>query len=87
MARMVADCREFPSESGCTLTITGDEDEVVRAAAIHAADVQGHGWSRAAPADSVDAQARVRWRWPPPYLNQLDWAEEPCSTKGSSYGR
>jgi predicted small metal-binding protein len=42
MARKVADCREMPSESGCTLTISGEEDEVVRAAALHAADVHGH---------------------------------------------
>ena len=42
MTRMVADCREMPSESGCTLTIAGEEDEVVRAAAMHAADVHGH---------------------------------------------
>lgn len=42
MTRKVADCREMPSESGCTLTIAGEEDEVVRAAAMHAADVHGH---------------------------------------------
>lgn len=42
MTRMVADCRDFPSESGCTLTIAGEEDEVVAAAAIHAATVHGH---------------------------------------------
>lgn len=42
MARMVADCREMPSESGCTLTISGEEDEVVRAAAEHAQSVHGH---------------------------------------------
>jgi len=42
MARKVADCRDMPSESGCTLTIAGDEEEVVRAAALHAADVHGH---------------------------------------------
>jgi predicted small metal-binding protein len=42
MARKVADCREFPSESGCSLTIAGEEDEVVRAAAMHAVDVHGH---------------------------------------------
>lgn len=40
--RKVADCRELPSESGCTLTISGEEDEVVRAAAEHAASVHGH---------------------------------------------
>ncbi len=42
MARMVADCRDFPSESGCTLTIAGEEDEVVAAAAVHAVTVHGH---------------------------------------------
>ena len=42
MARKVADCREFPSESGCTLTISGEEEEVVRAASEHAVSVHGH---------------------------------------------
>jgi predicted small metal-binding protein len=42
MARKVADCREFPSESGCTLTIAGEEEEVVRAASEHAISVHGH---------------------------------------------
>ena len=42
MGRKIADCREMPSESGCTLTIAGEEEEVVRAAAMHAADVHGH---------------------------------------------
>ncbi len=42
MVRKIADCREMPSESGCTLTIAGEEEEVVRAAAMHAADVHGH---------------------------------------------
>ena len=42
MTRKVADCREFPSESGCTLTIAGEEEEVVRAASEHAASVHGH---------------------------------------------
>lgn len=40
--RKIADCREFPSESRCSLTISGSEDEVVRAAAEHAASVHGH---------------------------------------------
>jgi Protein of unknown function (DUF1059) len=40
--RKVADCRLFPSESNCSLTITGTEEEVVRAAAEHAASVHGH---------------------------------------------
>jgi hypothetical protein len=42
MARMMADCRRFPSEANCSLTIIGEEDEVVVAAAEHAASVHGH---------------------------------------------
>lgn len=42
MARMMADCRRFPSESNCSLVIIGEEDEVVRAGAEHAASVHGH---------------------------------------------
>lgn len=42
MTRKVADCRDFPSESNCTLTISGEEDEVVRAAAEHAVSVHQH---------------------------------------------
>ncbi|MGB7588911.1 MAG: DUF1059 domain-containing protein [Solirubrobacterales bacterium] len=42
MSRVMADCRRFESESNCTLTIIGEEDEVVDAAAQHAASVHGH---------------------------------------------
>jgi predicted small metal-binding protein len=42
MSRKVADCRDFPSENGCTLTISGEEDEVVAAATQHAVSVHGH---------------------------------------------
>ena len=42
MARMMADCRRWPSESNCSLVIIGEEDEVLRAAAEHAASVHGH---------------------------------------------
>jgi hypothetical protein len=42
MARVMADCRRFESESNCSLTIIGEEDEVVRAAAEHAQSVHGH---------------------------------------------
>lgn len=42
MARVMADCRRWPSESNCSLTIIGEEDEVVRAAAEHAHSVHGH---------------------------------------------
>ena len=42
MARMMADCRRFPSESNCSLVIIGEEEEVIRAGAEHAASVHGH---------------------------------------------
>ena len=43
MDRKYIDCREYPSESGCTIAISADsEDEVVEAAAQHAAKVHGH---------------------------------------------
>lgn len=42
MGRKVADCRDFPSENGCTLTISGEEEEVVLAATQHAVSVHGH---------------------------------------------
>jgi hypothetical protein len=42
MARKMADCRQFPSEKGCTLTIVGEEDEVLEEAVQHAIRVHGH---------------------------------------------
>ncbi|MBF6044242.1 DUF1059 domain-containing protein [Streptosporangium nondiastaticum] len=42
MTRKVADCRRFPSETDCSLTITGEEDEVIRAASEHAVSVHKH---------------------------------------------
>jgi predicted small metal-binding protein len=42
MPRKVMDCRDMPSERGCTLTIAGEEDEVLRAAVQHAVDAHGH---------------------------------------------
>lgn len=43
MSRKYIDCREFPSESGCTVAIAADsEDELVEAAAQHAVKVHGH---------------------------------------------
>jgi hypothetical protein len=38
----MADCRRFPSESNCSLTIIGEEEEVIQAAAEHAQSVHGH---------------------------------------------
>ena len=42
MGRKIDDCRDFPSESDCTLTISGEEDEVIIAATRHAVAVRGH---------------------------------------------
>lgn len=53
MARKVADCRRFPSEVGCTLTISGEEDEVMEAAVAHAVAVHGHD-------DTEEVRAWVR---------------------------
>ncbi|MCW0216298.1 MAG: DUF1059 domain-containing protein [Pseudonocardia sp.] len=42
MSRMMIDCRTLPSESDCSLTLMGEPEEVMRAAAAHAVDVHGH---------------------------------------------
>ena len=42
MARKIADCRRCERDSNCSLTIIGDEDEVIAVAAQHAATVHGH---------------------------------------------
>lgn len=42
MERFIADCRRFESDSDCQLTIIGPEDDVVAAAAQHAAASHGH---------------------------------------------
>jgi hypothetical protein len=39
---MIADCRRFESDSNCSLTIIGEQDEVIATAAQHAATVHGH---------------------------------------------
>ena len=42
MGRVMADCRRFPSESNCSLTIIGEEEEVIQTAAEHAVSVHSH---------------------------------------------
>jgi predicted small metal-binding protein len=42
MNRYMIDCRKLPSESGCSLTIAGTEDEVLDAASAHAVAKHGH---------------------------------------------
>jgi len=54
MERKTIDCRDYPSESGCTVAISADsEDELVEAAAQHAVQVHGHQ-------DSPELRAMLR---------------------------
>ncbi|KQX14305.1 hypothetical protein ASC82_06780 [Streptomyces sp. Root431] len=53
MARKATDCRDTPSVSGCSLYISGEEDEVVRAAAEHMVSVHEH-------TDSPELREQVR---------------------------
>ena len=50
MARQCVDCREYPSESNCDLTIcSGNEEHLIDAAVIHAVTVaRRDGHARAA---------------------------------------
>lgn len=41
-ARKSIDCRLHPSENGCTLKISGTEEEVLDAASAHAIAAHGH---------------------------------------------
>jgi hypothetical protein len=45
--RKYIDCREFPSESNCSLKISGAENEVLMVAAMHAVATHGHTESQA----------------------------------------
>jgi predicted small metal-binding protein len=40
--RKVIDCRKLPSETNCTVTISGKEEEVIPLAVYHAVTVHGH---------------------------------------------
>jgi len=51
--RKVLDCREYPSDNNCTLTISGTESEVVKAGAEHAVSSHGH-------ADTPELRSELR---------------------------
>jgi hypothetical protein len=51
--RKIADCRRFESDNNCSLTIIGEEDELVDAAAAHAVAAHGH-------ADGPELREQVR---------------------------
>lgn len=40
--RKVIECRDIPSESNCTLTFTGEAEDVLNAALEHAVSVHGY---------------------------------------------
>ncbi|HYX30123.1 MAG TPA: DUF1059 domain-containing protein [Pyrinomonadaceae bacterium] len=40
--RKAIDCRDYPSDGGCTLRIEGTEEEVIEAAVNHAITSHGH---------------------------------------------
>ena len=42
MTRKMIDCRDMPNDIGCTLALSGREDEVLDAAADHAVAKHGH---------------------------------------------
>lgn len=43
MARMMIDCRDYPSQMNCTISIAADsKNELVEAAVQHAVAVHGH---------------------------------------------
>jgi hypothetical protein len=42
MSRKYIDCREMPSENNCDLAMSGSEDHVLEAAAIHAVTAHQH---------------------------------------------
>jgi hypothetical protein len=54
MSRKYIDCREFPSDSNCSVAIAADTDtELLDAAAQHAVAVHGHK-------DSPEMRAQLR---------------------------
>ncbi|MEV6397757.1 DUF1059 domain-containing protein [Streptomyces sp. NPDC051907] len=53
MTRKVVDCRKQPSVMNCTLTISGEEEEVIQAAAEHSVSVHQH-------TDGPELRAQIR---------------------------
>ena len=54
MARKIIDCREFPSETNCTVALSADSDsELLEAAVQHAVSVHKH-------ADSPELRAQLK---------------------------
>lgn len=58
MTRQYVDCRDVPSESGCTLAIVGDADEVISTAIAHMKSVHGHDAPDAELAEMVRGELK-----------------------------
>ena len=52
MERTYIDCRDFPSDTSCSLRISGTREEVLAVAAYHAVATHGH-------ADSPDLRKQL----------------------------
>jgi hypothetical protein len=53
MPRKYIDCREMPSENNCDLAMSGSEEHLVNAAALHAIEAHGH-------ADTPELREEIR---------------------------
>jgi Protein of unknown function (DUF1059) len=53
MSRMMVDCRRFESDNDCSLTMIGEEADLLDAAAAHAVASHGHE-------DSPELRAQLR---------------------------
>jgi Protein of unknown function (DUF1059) len=53
MSRKMIDCRKIPSDTNCSLTIAGTEQEVLDAGVAHAISAHGH-------ADNPDLREMIR---------------------------
>jgi len=68
MTRKFVDCREFPSESNCSVTIMADtEDELVAAAVQHAVAVHKH---QDTPELRKDIRGMIRTGMPPEHMHR-----------------
>jgi hypothetical protein len=41
MTRKYADCRDYPDQTGCTVYLSGEGEQIIRAVTEHAASVHG----------------------------------------------
>jgi hypothetical protein len=53
MARMMADCRRFPSDKNCSMVMIGEEEELTQAAIEHAVSYHEHE-------DTPEFRAQIR---------------------------